>query len=340
MIGDVLASTVICESIKKNLPNSEIHYLIEKKTLAVVENNPFVDKTIYFDSNQHNGFFKLYQFGKQLKIEKYDIVIDAFCKWESIIPAYFSGAKTRVGHYKWYTQFFYTETVIPDTECNATANAYRLLLSKTALEKEVQTVYPKIYLTDLEIKKAQLKISESLDFSKPIYMISILGSGKNKSLPAKYMARVLDIIANQKEVILIFNYIPNQLNEVMEIYNLCSKNTQNKINIDFYANGLRDFIGLLSQCAALIGNEGGATNMAKALNIPNFTIYAPWINRTSWNINEENGLNDIVHLSDYFPELYKKHAKNYKELAMDWYEKLNPELYKTKLEDFINRITK
>jgi heptosyltransferase II len=80
--------------------------------------------------------------------------------------------------------------------------------------------------------------------------------------------------------------------------------------------------------------------MSKALNIPTFTIYAPWINRTSWNIFEETGLHEIVHLSDYYPELYKnKHPKNFKEKALEWYDKLNPELFKEKLHGFVAKIS-
>jgi heptosyltransferase-2 len=171
-------------------------------------------------------------------------------------------------------------------------------------------------------------------------MIGILGSGKNKSLPSKYMAETLDIIANTKDVQMLFNYMPNQLEDVKDIYDLCTKETQAKINLAFYAKNLRDFIALQSQCDALIGNEGGATNMAKALNVLTFTIYAPWINRTSWNIKEETGFYDIVHLSDYYPELYQKHAKNYKALAFEWYEKLKPVLFAEKLKAFVLRVTK
>jgi len=340
MIGDVLASTVICETIKKNHPEAEVHYLIQKNTFPVVDNNPFIDKVIFFEPEEHKGFLNLYQFGKDLKKEGYDTIIDAYCKWDSILPAYFSGAKMIVGHYKWYTKFFYSKTVVPDADCNATANAYRLLLSKTALNKEVEMIYPQIHLRQEEIEKAKAAIKENCDTSKPIFMIGILGSGKNKSLPSKYMAETLDIIANTKDVQMLFNYMPNQLEDVKSIYDLCTKETQSKINLAFYAKSLRDFIALQSQCDALIGNEGGATNMAKALNIPTFTIYAPWINRTSWNIKEETGFYDIVHLSDYYPELYQKHAKNYKALAFEWYEKLKPELFAEKLKAFVHRVTK
>jgi len=340
MIGDVLASTVICETIKKNHPEAQVHYLIEKKTFAVVENNPFIDRVIFFEPNDHKGLYNLYQFGKELKKEKYDIVVDAYCKWDSIVPAYFSGAKTRVGHYKWYTRFFYTKTVVPDAYCNATANAYRLLLSKTALNEDVTTTFPKIHLTLEEIEKAKTALRQNCDISKPIFMISILGSDKNKSLPPRYMAETLNIIAATKEVQMLFNYIPDQYEEVKAIYDLCAQQTQSKINLNFYGKSLRDFIALVAQCDGLIGNEGGATNMSKAVNVPTFTIYAPWINRTSWNGMEDSGLYDVIHLSDYYPKLYKEHAKNYKALSFEWYEKLKPELFAEKLKAFVLRITK
>jgi heptosyltransferase-2 len=340
MIGDVLASTVICEVLKTENPSWEIHYMVQANTIAVVENNPFIDQLVLFDPNEHKGFFKLVKFGKSLQKENYSLVIDAFGKWQSILPAYFSGAKTIVGHYKWYTTFFYTNTVTPDTECNGTANAYRILLAKTALNKEVEAKYPKIHLTKDEVLKAKKAVSEQLNTTKPLFMISVLGSGQNKSLPAKYMAQVLDEIASDRDVQILFNYIPKQRNDVEMIFDLCNAQTKSKIQLDFYAKSLRDFLGILSQCDALIGNEGGATNMAKALSIPTFTIYAPWINKTSWNILEETGLHDVVHLSDYYPELYQnKHPKNFKDKSLEWYAKFDPNLYKEKLISFIDRIS-
>lgn len=339
MIGDVLASTVICEVLKKEHPDWEIHYLIEKQTLPVVENNPFIDKIVLFDPRTNKGLFRLIQFGKQLKKEKYTLVIDVYGKWQSIIPAYFSGAKTIIGHYKWYTTFFYSKTVVADTECNGTANAYRLLLASTVLHKKVESVYPTIHLSEAEVLLAKTKMSV-FSSNKPILMISVLGSGKNKSLPPDYMASVLDSIAEKKESHILFNYIPTQREEVEHLYNLCNEKTKSQIQLDFYANGLRDFLGILSQCNALIGNEGGATNMAKALSIPTFTIYAPWINKTSWNILEETGLHDVVHLSDYYPDLYQnKHPKNFKDKALEWYEKFKPNLFREKLIAFIERIS-
>jgi len=341
MIGDVLASTVICEAIKKVHPESEVHYLIQKNTFAVVDNNPFIDKILFFDSSKHKGLTGLIQFGKELKKENYDCIIDAYGKWESIIPTFFSQAKNRIGIRKWYTGFFYTKTVPSIIEGNATAIRFRLALAYAALnQNESDTILPKIHLKPEEIAIAKESIAKALDTSKKIYMISLLGSGSIKSLPNEYMAETLDIIASNSDAQLVFNYMPNQQEEARTIFNLCKNATKEKIIFDFYTKGLRDFIAILSQCDALIGNEGGAVNMAKALQVPTFTIFAPWINKYSWNILEETGFHDAIHLADYYPELYqKKHPKNFKEKSLEWYMKLKPRLFEEKLVRFLNKLT-
>jgi heptosyltransferase-2 len=341
MIGDVLASTVICEALKNEYPNCEIHYLIQKNTYPVVENNPFIDKVLFFEDEKHKGISGLFRLGTELKVEKYTTVIDVYGKFQSLIPTYLSGAKKRIGTYKWYSKLFLTETVIPDTECNGTANAFRILLAKTVIKRDIQQIFPKIHLIPSEIETAKNQISNQLNVSKKIVMISVLGSGKNKSLPNTYMAEVLNKIAATSTVQLVFNYMPNQQNEAKAIFELCNSETKSKIVFDFYVKGLREFLAVLSQCDALVGNEGGATNMSKALNIPTFTIYAPWINRNSWNIFEETRLHEIVHLSDYYPNLYKnKHPKKFKEKALEWYDKLDPELFSEKLEQFVKNISR
>ena len=313
MIGDVLASTVICETLKKNYHDAEVHYLIQKNTYAVVENNPFIDKVIFFNPKQHKGLINLYKLGNELKKENYEIVIDAYGKWSSVLPMFFSGAKHRVGRYKWYFHFMYTEKIRSHYSVNGAANSFRLFLAQKALKKEIDIIFPKIYLTQEEILKPKLEIQNNFDTSKPIFIISVLGSQRTKSLPPKNMAEIIDKSAGYKDVKLVFNYIPSQLKEVKLIYDLCLPETQTKINMSYYAKNLRDFIVFLSQCDALIGNEGGATNISKAISIPTFIIFSPCIRKESWDILDDSNKNIHIHLKDYYPEIYKnQHPKKLK----------------------------
>ena len=164
-------------------------------------------------------------------------------------------------------------------------------------------------------------------------MISAIGSSEAKTYPLQYMAQVIDEIANNKSVQLLFNYIPNQKKIALELYNLCKKETQEKIFFDVYAKSLREFMGLTSQCAALIGNEGGAINMAKALNIPTFTIFSPFILKNDWNMFENETTNISVHISDYYPKLSLKNSKNDTEI----YKLLKPKLFNNLLLLFLDK---
>jgi heptosyltransferase-2 len=339
MIGDVLASTVICQAIKAEIPGCEVHYMIHPNTLAVVEKNPFIDQIIIFDPKKTKGFSALIAFGKALKKNKYDVIIDAYGKWESIIPAYFSDAKIRIGNKKWYTSLFYTKTVVPEKNVAGSAIFHRLQLAEALTGKFTKIDFPKMYLSDSEITSAKNKISERLNINLPIIMISVLGSGESKSLPAKQMAETLDTIAQSGNVQLLFNFMPNQENEAKAIFELCQQETQDKIMFDFYTKSLREFLAVLSQCDALIGNEGGAVNMAKALNIPTFTIFSPWINKSSWNMLNDDETHIAVHLQDYFPEIYdNEHAKKFRNQANELYKKLAPGLFRSQLQKFVSKI--
>lgn len=337
MIGDVLASTVICEALKKQHNNWIIHYMIQPNTLAVVENNPFIDKIILFNDIKNKGFIKLIKFGFCLKKENYDAIIDAYGKWQSIVPSFFSGAKTRISYRKWYTCFLYSKTIVPEKNCIGEAIYQRLQLAAALTSTVNKELLPKIYLRESEIEIAKKSILKNLNATLPIIMISVLGSEVNKSLPANYMAEVLDEIVKIKKLQLLFNFMPSQETEARLIYNLCQPETQKCIVIDYYNKSLRKFLAVLSQCDALVGNEGGAINMALAMNIKTFTIFSPWIDKSTWNIKNDNFNHIAVHLEDYFPEIYHtKHPKQFKNKALELYDKLTPNLFLEKLKLFIS----
>src|SRR5690606_3298369 len=337
MIGDVLASTVICQALKTKHPNWEVHYMVYPNTLAVVENNPFIDKVVLFDSKKHKGIFKLIAFGKQLKSENYDAVIDVYGKWESMIPAYFSGAKIRIGHKKSYTSLFYTKPIKTTPNIEGAAIYNRLEFAQALIGEMIPIDFPKIYLKDEEIQKAKTALQNRIDSSKKTIMIGVLGSSLDKSLPFEEMATMLDFIALSSECQMLFNFMPNQESEAKAIFDLCKPETKTKIIFDFYTKGLRDFLAVLSQCDALVGNEGGAVNMAKALGIPTFAIFSPWIKKESWS-NSADKNHVAVHLKDFHPEIYNgKSPKEFKNQSLELYKKLKFSLFENSLKEFLKR---
>jgi ADP-heptose:LPS heptosyltransferase len=340
MIGDVLASSTICSTLKNEYPNAQIDYLIYPFTNPVIENNPNIDNIILFTDEVKNSKIGLFRFCLEIRKSKYDIIVDAYGKLESNMIVAFSGAKTKIGFYKSYTNLIYTDTVkelsIPKTDAGLALENRMLLLQPFSLKKPLKSK-PEIFLKDSEIENGKkILIENEIDFSKKTYMIGVLGSGKTKTYPSKYMAELLDKIVLDTNATLLFNYIPSQLQEAQEIFNLCQPSTQQNIKIAIVPKTIREFLSITYHCDALIGNEGGAVNMAKALNKPTFTIFSTWIKKEAWNSFDDGIKNVSVHLKDFKPELYgTKTAKEMKDQAIDLYQAFTPDLIIPSLEEYL-----
>ena len=342
MIGDVLTSSILFEAIRSRYPDAELHYLIYKHTLPVVENNPFIDKYIIFDPDVHKSAKGLIKMIHIVKEEKYDVVIDVYSKINSAAITMRSGASEKISFKKWYTKNAYSKRYRPATKSETPAGLAienRMLLLKGLGKSFPKALKPRIYLTQEEKNKAkQLLMVNGIDLQQPLYMIGILGSSESKSYPKPYMAMLLNYIVAQTKAQLIINYIPSQKDTVLEILELCEEETRAKINLAVYGKNLREFMALTSYCNAIIGNEGGAVNMAKALSIPSFSIFSPQIFKADWNLYEDGLKNVGVHLNDYRPELFiEKDKKDLRKEAYQWYWIFKPDFIYPDLKLFLDR---
>jgi heptosyltransferase II len=340
-IGDVLTSTVLFELLKEKYPDSQLDYLIYPNSIAVVKNNPFIDKFVLLTPEIKKSKFQYLSFLLKLRRQKYDIIIDAYGKPSSTIMSWIANGKKRIGFKKSYSKLLATDVVernLLSFSIATKAIEHRLKLLEP-LDIEFQLIKPKIFLTDEEKDNAKTTLENfGIDFNKNLVMISAVGSNESKTYPLKYLAKVLDFIAAKKEITFLFNYLPSQKKEAISIYDYCNPHTKSKIIIDFYEPDLRKFLALTHHCNALIGNEGGATNMAKALNIPTFTIFSPVVPKNDWNMFEDGKHNISVHVNDFKDQITEVsipqeiEANNYQEL----YSLFTPELFEKSLSHFIN----
>lgn len=342
MLGDVLASSVLFEAIKTEMPDSELHYLVNRGTEAVITHNPYIDKIISFDPALHKSVSSLLRFGKSLNHSNYDALIDIYGKLSSNLISLSINSPLKISKRKWYSRWLYTHTVeeikTPQTNAGLALENRINLLGPINLEAPI-IPRPKIYLSKSELKLAKDKVSQAIPTNnRPIFMIALLGSSASKSYPPLYMASLIEFIVAKTNANLVLNYMPDQEEEARQIIGLVPESSRKNILNDLYAKGLRDFLALTSRCDALIGNEGGATNMAKALNVSTFTIFSPWINKMAWNMFEDGQKHVSVHLEDFLPELYQKaDYKQMKNQALSLYEKFSFDYLKSPLAKFLDQ---
>lgn len=167
-------------------------------------------------------------------------------------------------------------------------------------------------------------------------MISILGSSPVKTYPLAYMAKLIDFIVKQTNAVIFFNYIPSQLIDAKAIFEHCKKETQQHIYFDLLGKNLREYIALMNVCDMIIGNDGGAINIAKALGKPSFIIFSPWIEKRMWATFEEDRFHKSVHLKDFDPALFKgKTEKELKKSSLALYQHFKPEFFYSYLKSFL-----
>jgi len=345
MIGDVLTSSILFEALRLKYPKSQLYYLINEHTFPVVQNNPFIDEFIFYTTEIEKSKLKLLKLAKSIRKEKFDIIIDAYSKLSSNLITAICGSKIKISKYKHYTSFIYSHTVkyknAPSTEAGLAIENRLMLLEPIDVELSKTIIKPKIYLTDQERETAKKTLTQSkIDLNRSLFMISVLGSGDTKTYPLEYMAKLIDIIVEETNAQILFNYIPKQIEDAKAIYNHCTEQSQNHIFMDVFGKNLRGFLALTSYCNALIGNEGGAINMAKALSIPTFSIFSPWIDKNTWSIFEDD-YNVSVHLKDYKSEIYgNREEKKLKKEALSLYNDFQPSYFSEKLKQFLKRISK
>ena len=338
-IGDVLTSTIICNNLKEKFPDSTIDYMCYPNSIDVLTENPNIDNIIPMTNKIRKSTWEFIKFIFEIRRKKYDTVIDVYSKLGTNLITFFSGAKYKVSYHKWYSNIFYNysyERFDAIKSEHGLAIENRLLLLKPFFSEKTNNVKPKIFLKESEITEAKnILKSYNVNPEKPLIMFGILGSEHYKTYPLDGMAKIIDFTVAKTNATILFNYIPNQKEQALEVYNYCTEETKKHIIFDLYATDLRQFLALLSQCEMLIGNEGGAVNMAKALEIPTFSIFTPSVRKETWQLFENEAKNASIHLKDLKPEIYEKQTEQYiKEHTFEYYAEYPLELMLKKLEAY------
>jgi ADP-heptose:LPS heptosyltransferase len=342
MIGDVLISSIICNNLRKAFPNAQIDYLVYESTLAVLQNNTSIDNIILFQEKHRKSKRELLNLSLTIRAAKYDLIIDAYSKLESWFIVLLSGAKRKISYKKKGRTFLYTDSVpfeeFPKTNLGLAIERRLSLLEPLDLKIELDPL-PKLFVTGKENQNAlSLLEQHHIKKDRKTVMVSLLGSDNLKTYPLKFMAKIIDYIADNHDVNILFNYFPKQKKDAEIVFNSCKTSTQEKIYFDLLASDLRGFIALMNQCDLIIGNDGGAINIAKALGKKSFIIFSPWIEKKVWATLEDGKQHISVHLNDFKPELIvSKTEKELKKNALSLYHEFKPEFFKDKIVLFLKR---
>ncbi len=336
MIGDVLISSIICENIKLWDPKIKVDFLANRHTIPVIENNPHIDNIIIFEDHKSDRKKNFFKFLKMHKNKDYDVIIDAYGKIESIIVTLLTNAKIKIGYRKWYTKWVYS-ILIDRKLYKSKADIQLSILNRLKLLEPIVggnfkfKLKPRIHLKqEKEINTDLISIKKK----NMLIMISVLGSSVIKSYPINKMVTLLNYLVKKYPVKLILNYMPEQKDEIMNFFKKINPKTKEAIIKNKTPKSLREYISTVSYCDAIIGNEGGAINIAKSLNIPSFSIFSPQIDPDVWNTESSKHIS--VHIKDFNDEF--KNFKLNENQIIRLYESFDFNYFKKNLSAFIRAL--
>ena len=341
MIGDVLLSTLICKNLKLWNSKITVDFIANRHTLDVIRHNPYIDEIVVFEDDFKKNKWGLFKFLLNQRNKKYDYIIDCYGKLESLLICAFTPAKKKIGFKKINTLLVYNHSIQRKTKQDSalqlsTVNRFQLLepiMGDAQKNSEVE-----IFLSDEEKLSSRKKMDQVIGKEKKAIMISAMGSSDIKTYPSEYLARLIEVTYKTTQLPIILNYRPDQEDKILDLMDHLAPSTKNAIAKKLTPSSLRDFMKTVYHCVAILGNEGGAINMAKSLKIPTFAIFSPIIDPAGWHIEVPNK-HMAVHLKNYFPD--RIDFKNYKELqknpkkVSEFYHLLNPNLFEKEWISFL-----
>ena len=270
-IGDIILVTPLIRTIKEGMKNVEIYALIKPETAQVLRNNPHLKNIIIFDKHKKDsglaGFLKI---GKNIKKEKFDLVISPHRSFRSAMLARASGAKTRVGFDTSAGAFLYSKRVRYDISIHEIERNLSLVraLGIESIHKQPQ-VFP-----GKEDKAVvdRLLLRTGLKSAGVLVALAPGSIWATKQWPPSYYKKLAQIlIKTGARVVLLGGDADCALGR-----KIASENE----NAIFNAAGrlsLLQSAELLTRCRVLVSNDSAPMHLATAVGTPVIAIFGPTV---------------------------------------------------------------
>lgn len=287
MIGDVLLTSVICNSLRKSFPDAQIDYLMYQPAAPLFDIHPSIDRVITVSKRERKSPLGYLKKARSIASADYDIIIDATSTSKSEFISWFSRkAKFRVGRHKksFGRGLGYTHTVKTDplTEDKISQRLAMLEpLSKSGLDIKLDR---RLQLAIAEPTRSGMRSHMSdcgVDLNRPIFAFAVSSREAEKRWdPNKLLAVAEHCLNHHGAQIILFHGLPHEREDVLEFQQQLNNHEDVFSNIE--SPSLYDLGVLLSLCDLFVGNEGGPRHIAHAHGVPSAVVFSPSARLPEW----------------------------------------------------------
>lgn len=254
-IGDIVFTTPVLDALKEKYPDADIDYIVDKRFVEAIEGNKHISNIILFDKKKNNSFSGLIKFGKELKKNKYDLVLDLHSKIKTKIIAAAIGSKVISHKKRPLMQSILVKLKMIQYKPKApTIKSYFNSLEKLGLEYKGEKL-------SFDFKDEAMKKTNSYtDF-----VVFAPGASKNnKKWPVEYFIKLGKLINDSnsgiKNILLL-----GSGNENDELQKIADGIGTNVVNLAGKLR-LKESAATISRAKYIVANDSGLFHIARALS--------------------------------------------------------------------------
>ncbi len=284
-IGDTVLTTPFIENVKENFPHAQIDVLVSPNSGELLENNPNIDKVIYFDNTKfhkyegrdaslgisttlYNSFFSCI---RGLRKEKYDLAFVLKRSFSSALLSVLAGIKHRAGFNTELRSFLLTYGVKYDKNLHELDNFLNCL---KAIDINPRKLIPRIYPTQEEEVKANGFLVR-LDRFKPKVLIHATSAHPYKQWPKRYFAKLMDNLYEKYGAQFVFTGAKIDKEAYEKILDWCKNKNKFKILNLCGLTSIRECYSVYKGLDLAICVDSGNAHIAAASGIPTYVLYGP-----------------------------------------------------------------
>ncbi len=303
-IGDVLFTTPLLANLKRQFPDVSIGYLANRRSAAVIENNPHIDRVFVYERDEFKNLYnhskmqflnRVFDFFREIKQEGYDVAIDLSLNSFFPVFAFAAGIKHRVGFNYRNRGFFLTQkTELRGYEGKHVVEFYLDFLKSLNIPVEVRALELPVTAQDRQWAQEFFK-TNGLKPNDTVIGVFPGGGGswgtqaKFKRWPPESYAKLADklIEKSKAKIILIGDKSENELCDKV------LKNMRQKAVNACGETSLGQLAALLVSCRVNVLNDGGPLHIAVAAGAKTVSIFGP-VDENVYGPYPQNGPHKVV----------------------------------------------
>jgi len=269
-IGDVVLSTPVVRAIKLRYPGIHIVFLTESESRSLLENNPFIDELMVWESGQYSNPAYVIRILRGLKEKKFDTVIDLQGSPRTALASFLSGAKNRIGFDYRARGLFYDIKVKRDPRPKY-GSAFKLDILKP-FNFIGDDLKPEIFLT-AETRTFAKGFFSRHQLSGPDFKVALSPVSRRsyKRWLLERFAKLAAWLVSDFEAKVIILWGPGERHVAEKVAEEVGAN----VLISDQTQTLQEVAALIQSCDLFVGNDNGLKHIATAVGTPTFTIYGP-----------------------------------------------------------------